>query len=111
MRIRQSAPTNPSVPTAGGRASGYTDFRDVLAAKTGTATDALGRLIPSATILDPATTRPVTAGQVDPVTGLTANSTGFVRDPFYTNGSVAGIADFTGLQSFLNQLPPNRIDP
>jgi hypothetical protein len=109
-RIRQSTLKNPSVPTAAEQASGYTDFRDVLAAKTGTATDALGRLFPSATILDPATTRPVTAGQVDPVTGLAANSTGFVRDPFYTNGSIAGITDFTGLQSFLNQLPANRID-
>ena len=110
-RIRQSTLKNPSVPTAAQRASGYTDFRDVLAAKTGTATDALGRIFPSATILDPATTRPVTAGQVDSVTGLTAASTGFVRDPFYTNGSVAGITDFTGQQTFLNQLPANRIDP
>ena len=110
-RIRQSALRNPSVPTAAERASGYTDFRDVLAAKTGIATDALGRVIPGATILDPATTRPVTAGQIDPVTGLTASSTGFVRDPFYTNGSIAGITDFTGLQSFLNQLPASRIDP
>ena len=109
-RIRQSALRNPSVPTGAERASGYTDFRDVLAAKTGTATDDLGRLMPSATILDPATTRPVTAGQVDPVTGLTATSTGFVRDPFFTNGSVAGITDFTGLQPFLNQLPLNRVD-
>ncbi len=81
-RIRQSVLRNPSVPTALQRASGYTDFRDVLAAKTGTATDALGRTIPSATILDPATTRAVTAGVVDPVSGLAATSTGFVRDPF-----------------------------
>ena len=109
-RIRQSTLRNPSVPTALERASGYTDFRDVLAAKTGTATDALGRRFPSATILDPATTRPVTAGQVDSVTGLTAVSSGFVRDPFYTNGSIAGITDFTGLQADLNQLPLDRLD-
>jgi hypothetical protein len=110
-RIRQSVLRNPSVPTALQRASGYTDFRDVLAAKTGTATDALGRVISSATILDPATTRPVTAGVVDPVSGLAATSTGFVRDPFYTNGSIAGITDFTTQQAFLNQLPADRLDP
>ena len=33
-----------------------------------------------------------------------------MRDPFISNGSVAGITDFTGLQPFLNQLPLNRVD-
>jgi hypothetical protein len=110
-RIRQSTLKNPSVPTAAQRSSGYTDFRDVFTEVTGSAQDALNRTIPSAAILDPATTRPVTAGQVDPVTGLLATSTGFVRDPFYTNGSIAGVTDFTTLQSFLNQIPANRLDP
>src|ERR1700724_3045743 len=60
-RIRQSTLKNPSVPTAAQRASGYTDFRDVFTEVTGSAKDALNRTIPSAAILDPAATRPVTA--------------------------------------------------
>ena len=36
-------------------------------------------------IYDPVTTRPVTAGQVDPATGLTASSTAMIRDPFPGN--------------------------
>jgi hypothetical protein len=47
--------------------------------------DPLGRTIPEGTIYDPATTRQVTAGEVDPVTGITAQRTGFVRDPFPNN--------------------------
>jgi hypothetical protein len=46
------------------------------------------------TVFDPATTRPVTAGQVDPVTGVVATADGFVRDPFPNN-----------------QLPADRLDP
>ena len=42
----------------------------------------LGRSLPTGTILDPATTRSLTAGQIDPVTGLAAAVSGFVRDPF-----------------------------
>ncbi len=100
-----------TVPTAAQVSSGFTDFRDLLPAISGTRTDALGRVFPAATIFDPATTRPVTAGQVDPVTGLVAPASGHVRDPFYTNGSVAGITDFTSLTQFLNVLPAGRLNP
>jgi hypothetical protein len=112
-RIRQSILHNPTVPTAAQRSSGFTDYRDVLAAISGTKTDLLNRSFLAATIFDPATTRPVTAGVVDPVTGLTPTASGYVRDPFYTNGSVAGITDFTSSvqAAFLNQLPANRLDP
>jgi hypothetical protein len=111
-RIRGSAADLPSVPTAAQRTSGFTDYRDVLAAITGVKQDDLGRSFLAATILDPATTRPVSAGVVDPVTGLIATASGFVRDPFYTNGSIAGITDFTtpAQMAFLNQLPANRLD-
>jgi hypothetical protein len=47
--------------------------------------DALGRPIMSGQIYNPYSTRQVTAGQVDPVTGLTAQSSGLVRDPFVGN--------------------------
>ncbi|HEV2245475.1 MAG TPA: hypothetical protein VGW37_02380, partial [Terriglobia bacterium] len=75
----------------------------------------MGRSFPFGTVLDPATTRPVTAGTVDPVTGLTASSSGYVRDPFYTGGSIAGITDFTGACASsascrLNHLPAGRLD-
>jgi hypothetical protein len=82
------------VPTANERSSNYTDFSDLLnATGTFTRSDLLGRSFSNGQIFDPATTRTVTAGQVDPVTGLTAQSNGYVRDPF------------TG-----NQLPGNRLD-
>jgi len=110
-RVRQGALRNPTVPTDLQRNSGFTDFRDVLAAVSGTKSDLLGRTFPAATIFDPATTRPVTAAQVDSVTGLLATSNGFVRDPFYTGGSIVGITDFTGRTQFLNQLPTGRLDP
>src|SRR5713226_1109727 len=110
-RIRQGALRNPSVPTDLQRTSGFTDFRDVLLWVSGNKTDLLNRTFPAATIFDPATTRPVTLGQVDPVTGLPATQTGFVRDPFYTGGSIVGVTDFTSQPQFLNQLPANRLDP
>ena len=48
--------------------------------------DALGRPVFENEIYDPTTTRNVTAGQVDPVTGLTANATKVIRDPFNSGG-------------------------
>jgi hypothetical protein len=48
-------------------------------------TDNLGRTVLTGSIYDPFSTRTVTAGQVDPVTGLTATNTGYVRDPFQGN--------------------------
>jgi Carboxypeptidase regulatory-like domain len=47
--------------------------------------DRLGRQVIFGQIFNPRTTRQVTAGQVDPVTGLTAIRSGFVRDPFPGN--------------------------
>jgi hypothetical protein len=48
-------------------------------------TDLLGRPIIENAIYDWRTTRPLTAGVVDPVTGLTAGGTGIIRDPFPNN--------------------------
>jgi hypothetical protein len=93
-RIRQASPWVTSVPTAQERASGYTDLSQLIAFQSGTRTNLLGQSFPLGTVFDPATTRPVTQGQVDPVTGLVATGTGFVRDPFPGN-----------------QLPAGRIDP
>jgi hypothetical protein len=86
-RIRQGRSIVASVPTALQRASGYTNFSDLITREGNRSrgTDLLGRPILIGTIFDPATTRRVTSGVVDPVTGRTATGTGFVRDPFPGN--------------------------
>ncbi len=83
------------VPTAPEVSSGYTNYNDLYnSTGTFTRTDALGRSFQNGQIFDPATSRAVTAGQVDPVTGIVAASSGYVREPFLNN-----------------QLPANRLDP
>jgi hypothetical protein len=96
-RIRQGTPYNVTVPTAAEVASGYTNFADLITEQPSCkpkGPDLLGRSVPCGTIFDPATTRPVTQGQADPVTGIVATGTGYVRDPFLNN-----------------TLPANRLDP
>jgi hypothetical protein len=99
-----------SVPTAAERASGYTNFQDLITGQSSAAArdDALGRLIPVGTILDPATTRAVTTGVVDPVSGIAATTTGFVRDPFGT--CAPSTTSFTIAACGLNILPAGRLD-
>jgi Carboxypeptidase regulatory-like domain/TonB dependent receptor len=111
-RIAQTSFHNPSVPTAAERNSGFTNFQDLITTQKGTFSDNLGRTLPQGAILDPATTRAVTAGQVDPVTGIVATKTGYVRDPFF-QGNVAGVTNFAtaGNESLMNILPLNRLDP
>src|SRR6202140_5277809 len=70
------------VPTVAERNSGFTDLSDRISFQSGTQTDALGRTVPTGTIFDPTTRRPVTAGTVDPVSNLTALSSGLVLSPF-----------------------------
>jgi hypothetical protein len=124
FRRAQGTVSTASVPTAFDRSSSnnFTNLADLIV-QTDAGTcgqtvdnlklrcDDLGRAIPQGTILDPATTRPVTTGAADPVTGLTATATGFVRDPFGTYP--IGTANFSGgVTAFgLNQLPAGRLDP
>jgi hypothetical protein len=111
-RIRQGLTYVSTVPTAAEQSSGFTNFQDLIAGQTGTRTDLLGRVFPSGTIFDPATTRPITAGVMDPETGLTPAASGYVRDPFY-NGSLTGMTNFTSAAAAgnLNLLPAGRLDP
>jgi hypothetical protein len=127
LRRRQGSVFTNSVPTPLEVASGYTNLADNLLGSTTpsclssgacTYTDDLGRTLPYGIITDPATTRPVTAGTVDPVTGLIATNNGWVEDPFYTGGPVGKMTNFTNLATLcpsgtgcmLNQLPANRLD-
>jgi hypothetical protein len=112
-RIVTPAQATSTVPTAGMTSSGFTNLQDLISFNSGVSSDALGRKFAHGTVLDPATTRQVMPGQRDPVSGLQnmTSSAVFVRDPFYSGGSVAGITDFTGLTSQLNHIPASRLDP
>ena len=93
--IKQARTWVQSVPTAAERNSGFTNFADLVSLQSGTVgADVLGRTFPRGTVFDPATTRSLTAGQLDPVTGIVAARTGFVRDAFPGN-----------------QIPTSRMDP
>jgi hypothetical protein len=110
-RIVQGKTYTETVPTVAESSSGFTNLQDLVTLQTGTKTDLLGRVFPNGTVFDPATTRTITAGQVDPVTGLTPTASGYVRDPFYS-GSLLGTTSFTSAakKTLLNQLPSGRIN-
>lgn len=114
FRRVQGTVATGTVPTALMRSTAgngpYTNFTELLS-QGGTETDALGRVFASGTILDPVTTRSVTAGIVDPVTGLTAAKTGFVRDPFGSCPITTTNYTSSGCQTGLNILPASRLDP
>ena len=97
------------VPTSPQVASGYTNFADLLNA-TGNfqRTDALGRSFNNGQIFDPATTRAVTAGQVDPVTGIMATKSGYVREAFPNNQLPAGRLDANAIK-LLQLFPAQNI--
>jgi hypothetical protein len=101
-----------AVPTVLQRNSGYSNLSEIITANASSAarTDALGRAIPVGVVLDPATTRAVTAGVVDPVTGIAAATTGYVRDPFGLNTCGGGTISLAACPG-LNQIPAGRIDP
>jgi len=111
LRSNQATLYLDTVPTSTMISSGYTNLQDLITYQSGTLTDDLGRVMPLGTVTDPATTRSVTKGNVDTLTGLTATASGYVRDPFY-NGSVAGITTFNtaAAKANLNLLPAGRLD-
>src|SRR5271165_4532544 len=111
-RVQGNTQSGIAVPTVLQRNSGYSNLSELVSANASSAAraDALGRLIPVGTVLDPATTRAVTAGTVDPVTGIAAAKTGYVRDPFGLATCVGGTISLAAC-SGLNQIPAGRIDP
>jgi len=117
FRRVQGTPENGNVPTALMRTSGYADLSDTLAESDGTTrTDAIGRAIQKGTMLDPATTRFVANGAVDPVSGRVNNSgsDAYVRDAFSSACGPSAATVTLAACPDLNQLTgPNaaRIDP
>ena len=112
LRRVQGTVLTGSVPTASERTSGFTNLADLISGQGGNIrkndrTDFVGRQVPFGTILDPATTRAVTANVVDRVSGRTATKTGFVRDPINSN-CAPSVDSFAGCT--LNQIPAGRLD-
>lgn len=95
--INQATPYVSTVPTNLERNSGFANMSELLT-QGGTQTDLLGRTFPAGTVFDPATTRTITSGQIDSVTGLQAKGNGYAREPFPKVGGQANI------------LPANRLD-
>jgi hypothetical protein len=101
LRVRQAIPYVTTVPTDLERSSGYVNLSELLT-QGGTRSDVLGRTYPLGQVFDPATTRAVTCGVPDVVTGIAVpcgsdpagTQLGFVREPFVGN-----------------MIPTNRIDP
>lgn len=86
------------------------NFSDILTATQITANgqgvvDPLGRPMLTGQIYNPNSTRQVTAGTVDPTTGLVAKSSGLVRDPFPGNVIPTGMVTPQAL-AYLNAFYP-----
>ncbi len=86
--LRQSTPF-PIVDTVPTTAFQSGDFSALLGSQVGT--DALGRPILKGQLYNPFTSRAITQGAVDPTTGLVAQTSGFIRDPFVNNQIQAAI--------------------
>ncbi len=96
LRRVQGTILTRTVPTDAERASGYTNFQDLIVG--GSRPDALGRMVPVGTVLDPATTRQISPGV-------------FVRDPFGTCQNEPANFVYTVAGCGLNLIPASRLDP
>jgi len=118
FRRVQGTVATGTVPTALEQSSGFTNLTNIINANGTPRADILGRLIPSGTVLDPATTRSIGCGENDPVSGLpgpqcasgvpVGTVVGYARDPFGTCSP--GSSSFTLAACNLNQLPAGRLD-
>jgi hypothetical protein len=110
-RIRQALPFTSSVPTANERASGYTNFSDLIAGQSGSQTDPLGRSFALGMVFEPATTRAVTAGVADPVTGRGGHCHRFCARPVseqHRAGKPAGSDRNQNIESHARSEPPRH---
>ena len=114
-RIRQAMPYTSTVPTDLERSSGYTNLSELLTqgptlascmldpSQSGCVADVLGRGYTLGQVLDPATTRTISCGVLDPVSGMV---------PACTDGAAAGSQIGFAREPFAgNVLPGNRLDP
>jgi hypothetical protein len=92
-RANQAIPYTSTVPTATEVSSGFTNFSELLG-QGGTVTDILGRSFALGQIFDPSTTRAISCGVPDPVSGITApcpsgtstgSNIGYAREIFAGN--------------------------
>src|SRR5271165_4766363 len=115
-RIRQANPYVSTVPTALERSSGYTNLSELLS-QGGSVTDVLGRSYALGQVLDPSTTRVISCGEADPVSGITVpcvspnpigTPIGFAREAFAGNILPAERLDTNAIK-LLNLFPaPNN---
>ncbi len=116
-RIRQATPFVSTVPTMLERSSGYTNLSDLITYQQGASrTDVLGRTFPLGQVFDPSTTRAISCGVADGVSGITVpcpagTPTGsfldYAREPFAGNIIPAGRLDPNAIK-LLNLFPaPN----
>ena len=127
-RTRQATPFTSTVPTALERSSGYTNLSELLSqgpaptscmqnpSQSGCVMDVLGRGYTLGQVFDPSTTRVISCGVVDPVSGImvpcasgTASTPiGFAREAFAENMLPAGRLDANAIK-LLNLFPaPNN---
>jgi hypothetical protein len=103
FRANQGFTQLANVPTPGEMGG---NFSDILTT-TQVGTDSLGRPIISGQLYNPYSTRQVTAGATDSVTGLVAQSTGLVRDPLPGNSVPSNlIADPAQVTTYLKAFYP-----
>jgi len=129
-RVQGNTLTGFTVPTVAERTSwtnatagSLVNFQDYLS-PTATTTDNLCAVLepsgtpcptadqpsfPVGTMFDPATTRLLQQGQLDPVTGMYATASGFITNPFGTCAPTTLV--YTASTCGLNMLPFNRLDP
>ncbi len=93
LQVRQAIPSVNTVPTALERNSGYTNLSELLS-QGGSRTDILGQTWALGQVFDPSTTRVVSCGVADTVTGInvpctvgvsTGTPIGYARSPFPGN--------------------------
>ena len=88
FRAAQSQTSFGNVPTPQEESGDFSDLlttMPILGSNGQPETDALGRPMLQGAIYNPYSTRQVTAGMVDPTTGIIAPNSGLVRDPFPGN--------------------------
>jgi hypothetical protein len=112
---RQATTSILTTPTNRMHDSDFTDMSDLIRFQGGTRSDRLGRTFPLGTIMDPATTRLVNSGAIDPITGRVVTGTGaaWIRDPIDPTGNNRIPADRINLNALrlLKEFPrPTRND-